>query len=99
MHGETDDHRRISGNRARWVRPAEGTAQRRRRPRAPAREVRSQRLDRVRTSGGGYGTGTASSTGRNSSVSPKQAGPNTARASGVRMISGVEMPTTTTRWP
>ena len=44
-------------------------------------------------------TGTASSTGRNSCVSPKHDGPNTASAAGVRMISGVEMPTTTTRCP
>lgn len=43
--------------------------------------------------------GTAASSGTNSTSRPKQAGPNTARASGVRIMSGVEIPTTTTRWP
>ncbi len=42
---------------------------------------------------------TSSSTGRKGTSSPKQAGPKTASASGVRMRSGVEMATTVTRWP
>lgn len=40
-----------------------------------------------------------SSTGWNGASSPKQAGPKTSSASGVRIIAGVEMPTTVTRCP
>jgi ribosomal protein S18 acetylase RimI-like enzyme len=39
------------------------------------------------------------STGTKGWSRPKHAGPNTARASGVRIRAGVEMPTTTTRCP
>ena len=39
------------------------------------------------------------STGVKGSVRPKASGPNAARASGVRIISGVEMPSTRTRCP